>query len=90
MRRNHGVQFFNFDGCVRDDFQKLFMRPDVVLRRRHIQIAHQHRFRAGAKLCKPVAHLVKEIEFVREFVVFLRIGFVAARRYIEIVNAHAA
>ena len=68
------------------------MAPDVVLERRHVEIADGDAAqphadaRAGLSVGKPLRHLAVEIELVRKLVVLVGIGNVAAGRDVEIVQ----
>ena len=90
MGVDHPAELFDFDRRMRDDVQKLPVRPDVVFARGDVKIADEHRFRTRPEIGKPARHLVEEIELVGELVVDLRVRFVAAGRHVEIMDAHAA
>ena len=58
----------DLDRGVADHFQKLLMRPDVILARGDVEIPdHDRAFRAF--LMEHVAHLGQEIELLAEFLV---------------------
>ena len=72
---------------VRDDVEHLFVAPHIMFERRDIQIADKNCglfcwlvFRA------PCRHMVEKSELMREFFILVRIGNIAARRHIEIMN----
>ncbi len=72
--------------------EQLLVRPDVMLQRRDIEIAHQHDGIAVLRFCvlaNQFSHLVQEVELVGELDVELGIGNVAAGGDIEIVQLHA-
>ena len=63
------------------------MAPDVVLQRRDVEVAHQHRALLAWRVVRePLRELVDEGELMREFVVDLGVRLVAARGYIEVVD----
>ena len=69
-----------------DPEQRLLV-PNVCLQRRDIEIADENGTAGGEMFrAHPGGHLVKEGELVREFRIDFRVGFVAARRNIEIMQ----
>src|SRR5258708_19967680 len=77
---------------MRHDLEQLLVAPDVVLGRRHVEIADSDAAqpladaRTGLAVGKPLRHLAVEIELVRKLVVLVGIGNVAAGRAVEIVQ----
>src|SRR2546422_9734159 len=66
-RAAHRVEFLALDRRMRDDGEKPFVTPYVVLERRDVEVADQNGARArGAAQRRAVAHLVEELELVRE------------------------
>ena len=79
---------FGFDRRMAHHIEQLLVAPDIVLERRHVEIADQHH---GIAFLAPLfgeagLHLAQEIELVGEFRIGLRVGNVAARRDVEIVQ----
>jgi hypothetical protein len=65
--------------------EELLVRPDVVLERRHVEVADQDR-RAADAAPAPGSQIRQEIELVREFRVAVAVGHVAAGRDVKIVQ----
>src|SRR5262249_30674892 len=82
----------DLDRRVRDDLEKLLVAPDVVLERRHVQVADsdaaQPLARPGVWTAgfEPAGHLAVEVELMGELLVLVGIGDVATRGYIEVVE----
>src|SRR5690348_5105760 len=57
----HAAEFLDLDRRVADDFQELFVRPDIGLKRRDVEIADEdHRLVGGALAFEPSRDLVDE------------------------------
>ena len=80
-------QLLAFDRGVRDDLQKLLVRPHVVLMRRDVEIADQDVPVVAARMQRLARlHLVEKFQLVIEFRIERGIGNVAAGRNVEIVQ----
>ncbi len=74
-----------------DDLQQFLVRPDVILVRGDVQIAHHD----GPGTVRPAfrepgRHLVQEPQLVVELLVHRRVRFVTACGHIEVVHLHVA
>ena len=80
------AQMLDLDRGMADDLEQLLVRPDVILARGDVQVAHQHGPLRRPAPGGPVRDLPDEIQLVREFRVGIRVWNVAAGRDIEIVQ----
>ena len=83
------LQSRDFRLSVGNDVAKLLVRPDIALEGGDIQVANQD-CGPTALLPEYLGHLFDESKLVREFGIRLRIGLLAARRHVEIRDAHTA
>ncbi len=66
------------------------MRPDVVFLRGDVKVSCRDQGGIRAILVlEPCAYFIYEIQFVREFVVDLRVGFITACRNVKVVQFKA-
>ena len=80
-------QFVDLDWRVAHDAEKRLVAPDVVLKRRDVEIADQDRgSRPRLVLRGPVDHFIDEGKLVGEFDIDLGVRLVAARGDVEIVQ----
>ena len=77
-----------FDRCMADHLLKLFGRPDILGKRRDVQVTDKDRAlrRIGGEMR---CHLGNEIELVAKFRIRLSVGNVAAGGNIEIMHARS-
>ena len=81
----------DLDRGMADHAQQLLVRPHIALERRDIEIADRdHRPRSTALGREPRRQFVEKLQFVGKFRVGVRIGNVASRRHIDVVQFGAA
>src|SRR3984885_1122538 len=80
-------QLVDLDGRVAHNVEKRLVAPDVVFKRRDVEIADQDRSLGRRPLMPgPIHHFVDEGELMGELDINLGVRLVAARRDIKIVN----
>ena len=84
---SRGHEFLALDRRVRDHLDHLFVAPDVVLERRHIEVADEDR---ALRFFRPQsgmrAHFIEKREFVLEFRIDFRVRLVAAGGNVKIMQ----
>jgi hypothetical protein len=75
---------------VGNDIEQLFVGPDIRFERRDIEIAHHNHLPVGrTRHPPPLGQFVDEAELVREFVVHLRVGNIAAGGHVHAMDFRA-
>ena len=77
-------QMFAFNLCVADDIDELLMAPNIMLKRRNVEITRQYG-RAGDRT-RPLGHAREEAKLLSEFRIHFAVGNFAASRNIDIVD----
>ena len=77
-----GAERLGFDRRMAHHIEQLPVTPDIVLKRRDVEIADEDGASFGDLFfLDPVTHLIKKIELVAEFGIDVAIGFVTACRF---------
>ena len=85
------LELVRFYRCMADDLQQGLVAPDIVLIGRDIEIPDQDGVAFGRGVMdRESMHFIEERQFMREFRIFFRVGFVASSGNIEIMQTDRA
>ena len=89
-RRTQILERRNLDGRMGDDPQKLFVRPNVIRKRRDVEIPDEDPACAvHASPAKPPRHIAKKLKLVRKLGILVGVGHVSPGRRIDIMKLDA-